>query len=80
MPTVPEYPQEDWMTALGAENGSRKQWQMAMMEPKKAIPESGMAESEKVLAGALGSGRATSQLQPINWQDLQNRYMKVDLP
>ena len=165
MPTVPEYPEEDWMTQLGMASGSRQRWQMAMMEPKKAIPISPTEEAEKIVTGAAagpGKGKPSPmgemekyppapyepmskqekfakpgpiepfskeeyaagkwvaenilkskqpsmheiaskgvqniykvadeyeakwsqsgkspELQPVNWQELQNRYMKVDLP
>jgi len=64
MPTVPSYPEEDWMLRLGRESGSRQRWQMAMMEPKRAIPESGMAEQEKVITGAAaGAGKAPTQFE-----------------
>src|SRR5215467_1544561 len=59
MPTVPEYPEEPWTAQLGLPTGDRRRWQMAMMEPKRAIPESGMAEQEKVITGAAaGAGKA----------------------
>lgn len=65
MPTVPEYPEEPWTAQLGLPTGDRRRWQMAMMEPKRAIPESGMAEQEKVITGAAaGAGKAPTKIDP----------------
>ena len=52
------------MSALGVENGSRRRFQLAMMEPKKAIPVSPIEESEKIMTGPLGSGKPAQRVTP----------------
>ena len=39
-------------------NGDYSEWQMAMLEPRRAIPESGMAEAEKIITGAAAGPSA----------------------
>src|SRR5262249_6717229 len=68
MPTVPEYPQEDWMLSLGRENGSRQQFQrLALDIQRRGQPDIGgwAAEAEKLAGGGLVARGGQSRAEVI---------------
>jgi len=74
MPTVPEYPEEDWMLRLGRESGARQRF--AAMLPKRAIPTSDIEESEKAMP--LGAMAGPTQTQK-SLKELTSEWAKKNV-